>query len=236
MHHGGSNSGRKVSRVNIRAVGVWSIKRLSSSRVEGSAQCRSSHTASTGCHSASSRKNATSASWVRCFCSWGLRASGGSARRATVPPAARQKAAPPLLGGVESAEPSAAAVPASPASPLEHRHGSIAGSVAAPQSRHRRRCAYDTENSETPSTYSPHSPPGRAAPPPNGICQYPLPRAAAPPAPTLPGSAPSAAAGVLTPPAALQRVLTQRRPRLPSDSGPALRRGRDTRVPARPPP
>ena len=51
--------------------------RSSSSRVDGSAQCRSSHTASTGCRAVSASSHATSASCVFCFWRWGESARDG---------------------------------------------------------------------------------------------------------------------------------------------------------------
>jgi len=59
--------GRQVSRVSRRAVGAWSMRRPSHSRVEASTQCRSSHTISIGCRSASSRSHESNAACVCCL-------------------------------------------------------------------------------------------------------------------------------------------------------------------------
>ena len=77
--HGGRNSGRAVPSRQSRAVGSWSSTRPSSSSVEGSAQCRSSHTASTGCRAVSASNQATRASSVCCRCGLRLRGAERSA-------------------------------------------------------------------------------------------------------------------------------------------------------------
>src|SRR5262249_28724507 len=74
---GGGNSGRKVSRVSIRAVGDCLMKRCNNSNVEGSAQCRSSQAQYTAALSASSMIHATNASCAFCFCFCGLSVRGG---------------------------------------------------------------------------------------------------------------------------------------------------------------
>ena len=58
-------------------MGTWSSSRSSSSRVDGSAQCRSSHTASAGCHAVSASSQAASASCVFYFWRWGKGVRGG---------------------------------------------------------------------------------------------------------------------------------------------------------------
>ena len=57
----------------MRTCGDWSSSSPRYSRVDGSAQCRSSHTTSTGWRSASSSIQATRASCVCCFCCCGVR-------------------------------------------------------------------------------------------------------------------------------------------------------------------
>ena len=71
------NSGRHVRTMRRRVVGTWSSSSPSSSRVDGSAQCRSSHTARTGCCTVSASSQATSTSCVCCFWRCGHRVSGG---------------------------------------------------------------------------------------------------------------------------------------------------------------
>src|SRR6266849_4988332 len=78
LPQGGVNSGRKVSSANSRVVGTWSSKSVSTSSVEGSAQCRSSQVQYTTACSASSTSHATNASWVFCFCFCGLSVRGGA--------------------------------------------------------------------------------------------------------------------------------------------------------------
>ena len=77
LSQGDVKSGRAVSSVRMGAVDACPKKRARSSNVEGSAQCRSSHTESTGFRSASSNSHAPKASCVFRRCRWGVRASGG---------------------------------------------------------------------------------------------------------------------------------------------------------------
>src|SRR5216684_8661454 len=77
LPQGGVNSGRKVSSTYRLAVGAWSTTRVSTSSVEGSAQCTSSQVASTVFRSASANNHTTNASWVFCFCFCGLKFRGG---------------------------------------------------------------------------------------------------------------------------------------------------------------
>ena len=74
---GGTKSGRVVSTIISGAVGTWSINSPSNSNVEGSAQCRSSHTCKKGSRSEASRLIAMIVSCVCCFCCCGDRLGGG---------------------------------------------------------------------------------------------------------------------------------------------------------------
>src|SRR5262249_12003261 len=62
LPQGEVNSGRNVSSANSRVAGTWSRKSVSTSSVEGSAQCRSSQVEYTAAVSASSTSHATKAS------------------------------------------------------------------------------------------------------------------------------------------------------------------------------
>ena len=70
--HGGANVFRKVKTDIIETLGRCSISKPSNSSVDGSAQCRSSQMASTGCSAALSQSHSTSDSRVRRFRSAGL--------------------------------------------------------------------------------------------------------------------------------------------------------------------
>ncbi len=77
LPQGGVNSGRKVNTANSRVVGTWSRRKVSTSNVEGSAQCRSSQAQYTAAFSASSTSHATKAACVFSFCFCGLTVIGG---------------------------------------------------------------------------------------------------------------------------------------------------------------
>ena len=60
----------------MRAVGPWSTSRLRNSSVDGSTQCRSSMTKSTGCWAAMRSRIVSRACRVCCFCCSGVRVKG----------------------------------------------------------------------------------------------------------------------------------------------------------------
>ena len=99
---GGMNSGRKVSSANSRVVGTWSSKSVSTSSVEGSAQCRSSQAQYTAAFSASSTSHATKAACVFSFCFCGLTVIGGVAFRMREATTERPTAARYQPGGSDS--------------------------------------------------------------------------------------------------------------------------------------
>ena len=98
----GETRAERSAAASSRVVGTWSRKSVSTSNVEGSAQCRSSQAQYTAACSASSTSHATKASWVFCFCFCGLSVSGGVVRRDGATRARRPTAERIGLGEVDS--------------------------------------------------------------------------------------------------------------------------------------
>ena len=185
--------------------------------MEGSAQCRSSHTARTGCRSASSSSQAARASCVFCRCRCGRQLQW------RIP--LRQRHGE--QGGKERHDflQGQAIRPQHLLEPVElrlqgHRHAAIGGTAAGAQSPDTGHCCDDRENSETPCAWRPRGSPARAGPPPGAIYQCPPRRGAAPPGPCRPDCAPSAPASSVTSDSRPTRGVRPVAPAMSSDSAP----------------
>ena len=172
----------------MRAVGTCSSTRPSHSSVEGSAQWRSSHTASTGCRSASSNSHATRASCVFCRCCWGVRCKRRIALRQRHAEQRRQERHRLLQGQARRAQRLLQLV-----EPVPQGHRPVPAAATAADGRSPGTARYfgDRANSETQSVLHPRYTHARAAPPPGAICQCPPRRSTAPPGPCLPALRPA---------------------------------------------